>query len=948
MGWTTTAALSRPSVSRSEYDRRSASDPLGIHRNERIARPSPDVAIGRGQELPTLRLELAAEPAVRGTTDDAFAPEREHSGRPCRPAEEVVENENHTHEPWRRLRITSPPTPVEPGAASMALFAKCARLGPRPTASPDTRSADERRPRRLTTLATTAATERPPPSPPRWLYETRRQRLPQPAIPLPSTLSVGYTTTATSCPTAAAACQQRNNAATLTPRFRNAQLARSAQRADPDVAVGARTLRVRLSRVMGIEAWPMQTRGAVRTRTASATGVRGDLSHGDRFGCSASQRVLPRAPTAWRALWDHDSEHGWEPRSRGRDVWVETLANRHENRSAQDRRRVAEPTSVHGTTTRVQTRHYRFPAPSQPARTRMVSPPPAPTPTAAGERKRRARHRHRRPRPSGALPRPSCRAHCPSSGVPPSGRGTTEQENGASGCRSASRPALPRSELRHRHTDRPLVATTAQARRPPPERAAGRRPTPPPVVSWLPSVGAPKRAERAETRPALGKPAGVRATLESWCCHLSSTPLAYDVRAGSSSRGTTLSGHRTHTRYVLTSPRPGRLPARGPDPAAAPWRLIARAEPRKAPTACPENVPTPTARRRSHRPPRTDARSLAALHASDNTDSQAPGPGGPSPVPRVSRGDRREHRSSVQPVPLVPLVWPPGAPLHEVKEPSKAERRWDGPRSRLPDTVVEFGIASRATRCSDHSRGGRRAVPERAGHQTRVPRPQRMPEHGLSGSHGLVSCVATRRPSTNPPNHTAVFLAPVTPFEAASPTRRPSRLLLRSAMRGCPAGPPEEGQWMPPPSDGELWRPHEPLRTEPPDHRRCLRRSHIQLGPRAMNPGARRGAQRAPGLCGRSSSDDSDASTPPGLRHSARDKAYSRVRCRLAPPHVSSRRSIRIVDRLPWGLHTLRRLQKRAATYAGLATPGSAAPSGFLNLLTPSSARNLSGLVSCR
>jgi hypothetical protein len=48
------------------------------------------------------------------------------------------------------------------------------------------------------------------------------------------------------------------------------------------------------------------------------------------------------------------------------------------------------------------------------------------------------------------------------------------------------------------------------------------------------------------------------------------------------------------------------------------------------------------------------------------------------------------------------------------------------------------------------------------------------------------------------------------------------------------------------------------------------------------------------------------------------------------------------------GFDTLRRLQKRAATYTGFASPGCAAPSGFLNLLTLSSARNLSGLVSCR
>jgi len=50
----------------------------------------------------------------------------------------------------------------------------------------------------------------------------------------------------------------------------------------------------------------------------------------------------------------------------------------------------------------------------------------------------------------------------------------------------------------------------------------------------------------------------------------------------------------------------------------------------------------------------------------------------------------------------------------------------------------------------------------------------------------------------------------------------------------------------------------------------------------------------------------------------------------------------------PVGFGALRRSQKRAATYAELASPGCAAPSGFLNLLTRYSTRNPSGLVSCR
>jgi hypothetical protein len=48
------------------------------------------------------------------------------------------------------------------------------------------------------------------------------------------------------------------------------------------------------------------------------------------------------------------------------------------------------------------------------------------------------------------------------------------------------------------------------------------------------------------------------------------------------------------------------------------------------------------------------------------------------------------------------------------------------------------------------------------------------------------------------------------------------------------------------------------------------------------------------------------------------------------------------------GFGALRRSQKRAATCTGLASPGCAAPPGFLNLLTRCSTRNPSGLVSCR
>lgn len=55
-------------------------------------------------------------------------------------------------------------------------------------------------------------------------------------------------------------------------------------------------------------------------------------------------------------------------------------------------------------------------------------------------------------------------------------------------------------------------------------------------------------------------------------------------------------------------------------------------------------------------------------------------------------------------------------------------------------------------------------------------------------------------------------------------------------------------------------------------------------------------------------------------------------------------------DSLPpsMGFVALRRLRMRVATCTGSASPGCAAPPGFLNLLTLCSTRNLSSLVSCR
>jgi hypothetical protein len=51
---------------------------------------------------------------------------------------------------------------------------------------------------------------------------------------------------------------------------------------------------------------------------------------------------------------------------------------------------------------------------------------------------------------------------------------------------------------------------------------------------------------------------------------------------------------------------------------------------------------------------------------------------------------------------------------------------------------------------------------------------------------------------------------------------------------------------------------------------------------------------------------------------------------------------------LPWGFLPLQRIQAQAATHIGLTAPDSAAPSGFLNLLTLLFRLRPHGLVSCR
>jgi hypothetical protein len=70
-----------------------------------------------------------------------------------------------------------------------------------------------------------------------------------------------------------------------------------------------------------------------------------------------------------------------------------------------------------------------------------------------------------------------------------------------------------------------------------------------------------------------------------------------------------------------------------------------------------------------------------------------------------------------------------------------------------------------------------------------------------------------------------------------------------------------------------------------------------------------------------------------------------------APADPSHPKMLRlVVRRRPSheGLAALQRLRQRAATNTGATSSGCAAPSGFLNLLTRCSARNPSGLVSCR
>jgi hypothetical protein len=83
---------------------------------------------------------------------------------------------------------------------------------------------------------------------------------------------------------------------------------------------------------------------------------------------------------------------------------------------------------------------------------------------------------------------------------------------------------------------------------------------------------------------------------------------------------------------------------------------------------------------------------------------------------------------------------------------------------------------------------------------------------------------------------------------------------------------------------------------------------------------------------------------------SSRDSAITKCsveRCRSTRPGFPRACAIRTLPP-SMGFDALRRFQKQAATNTGITSPGCAAPSGFLNLMTLCSARNLSGLVSCR
>jgi hypothetical protein len=113
------------------------------------------------------------------------------------------------------------------------------------------------------------------------------RELPRPALPLPSTLSVGYTTIFASYPTKTAACQQRGDVATFAPKPGLPGLASVCTEPDSNVAIGAAWLPpVRPSREMGIGHDHSGTRGAATARKRDTTQAFGDLAT-----CSGARQV---------------------------------------------------------------------------------------------------------------------------------------------------------------------------------------------------------------------------------------------------------------------------------------------------------------------------------------------------------------------------------------------------------------------------------------------------------------------------------------------------------------------------------------------------------------------------------------------------------------------------------------------------------------------------------
>jgi hypothetical protein len=105
----------------------------------------------------------------------------------------------------------------------------------------------------------------------------------RPALPLPSTLSVGYTAGSASCPTETATCQQRGNEAPLAPSQVCPGWETTAEAPHPDVAIREWLSRVRPSRGMGAvrdrgrhEVPPAMSAGPPRSRLPIERGSPGE------------------------------------------------------------------------------------------------------------------------------------------------------------------------------------------------------------------------------------------------------------------------------------------------------------------------------------------------------------------------------------------------------------------------------------------------------------------------------------------------------------------------------------------------------------------------------------------------------------------------------------------------------------------------------------------------